>query len=157
MRVLSPQKLFFLKVTALLSIIRWYVIGLVALAQLIVSIFVINPRSEWKAALLDINFWIIIICTALTIAAGFAINNFYDSERDLINRPQRTLFERLVSKQIYFSILLWYKCTCFCFVACLFHGKPSSFTWFMQQDFGTTVIKLKKQLSSATLRQPYFL
>lgn len=102
MRALSAQKLFFLKVTALLSIIRWYAIGLVALAQVIVSIFVINPRSEWKSALLDVNLWIILVCTALTIAAGFAINNFYDSERDLINRPQRTLFERMVSKQFIF-------------------------------------------------------
>ena len=102
MRALSAQKLFFLKVTALLSIIRWYVIGLVALAQIIVSIFVINTRTEWKSAVSDINLWIILVCTALTIAAGFAINNFYDSERDLINRPQRTLFERLVSKRFIF-------------------------------------------------------
>ncbi|MCT4622825.1 MAG: geranylgeranylglycerol-phosphate geranylgeranyltransferase [Schleiferiaceae bacterium] len=102
MRVLSSQKLFFLKVVALLSIIRWYAIGIVAFAQLLVSIFVINNRNNWKMVVTDPNLWIIMVCTMLTIAAGFAINNFYDSDRDLVNRPQQTLFERIVSKRFIF-------------------------------------------------------
>ncbi len=102
MRVLSTQKLFFLKVMALLSIIRWYAIGLVAMAQLLVSVFVINTRHEWKAVLSDPYLWLILLSTVLTIAAGFAINNFYDAERDLVNRPEQTLFERIVSKRFIF-------------------------------------------------------
>ena len=102
MRVLSAQRLFLLKVTALLSIVRWYAIALVTFAQLLVSIFVINPKSQWKTVIADSNLWIIITCTFLTIAAGFAMNNFYDSDRDLVNRPKQTLFERVVSKRFIF-------------------------------------------------------
>ena len=102
MRVISSQRLFLLKVIALLSIIRWYAIGLVAFAQLLVSVFVLHSLSEWRLVIFDLHFWIIIICTVLTIAAGFAINNFYDLDRDLVNRPRQTLFERIISRRFIF-------------------------------------------------------
>ena len=34
----------------------------------------------------------------MTIASGYIINNFYDSEKDLINRPQKSKLDRLVSQ-----------------------------------------------------------
>lgn len=103
MRVLSSRKIFFLKITALLSIIRWQAIGLVGLAQFLVSVFVINNRSYWRVTLFDYRLWLIFAATLLTIAAGFAINSFYDQEKDLVNRPNQTLFERIISKQFIFQ------------------------------------------------------
>ncbi len=41
---------------------------------------------------------LIVLATALIISAGYIINSFYDLEKDLINRPEQTIFGRLVSK-----------------------------------------------------------
>jgi 4-hydroxybenzoate polyprenyltransferase len=44
----------------------------------------------------------------LTIASGYIINNFYDSQKDLINRPNKSMLDRLVSQKtklsVYFTI-----------------------------------------------------
>ena len=37
--------------------------------------------------------------SAFIIAGGYIINNFYDLEKDLINRPEKTLFGRVVSRR----------------------------------------------------------
>ena len=103
MRVLSSRKLLFLKITALMSIVRWQAIGLVGLAQFLVSVFVINSLPEWKTTLWDYRLWLLFASTILTVAAGFAMNSFYDQEKDFVNRPQQTLFERIISKQFIFQ------------------------------------------------------
>lgn len=39
----------------------------------------------------------LVLATAFSTAAGFIINNFYDAEKDRINRPQKYLLEPLIS------------------------------------------------------------
>ena len=39
-----------------------------------------------------------VAASAFIIAGGFIINSFYDLEKDLINQPHKTLFDRVVSK-----------------------------------------------------------
>jgi 4-hydroxybenzoate polyprenyltransferase len=38
------------------------------------------------------------------IASGYIINNFYDSEKDLINRPKKTMLDRFVSQRTKLSV-----------------------------------------------------
>jgi 4-hydroxybenzoate polyprenyltransferase len=40
----------------------------------------------------------LVLASSSTIAAGYIINNFYDSEKDLINRPNKSFLDRLVSQ-----------------------------------------------------------
>ena len=51
--------------------------------------------------------WLIVLATALSVAAGYIINAFFDQEKDLINRPEKTLLERHISAKtklgVYFS------------------------------------------------------
>ena len=98
MRVIKPGPLFIYKFFALLSIVRWQAILLVGIAQFLVSLFVINNRTNWYETITDYKLWLIWFATLFTVAAGFAINSFYDQEKDMVNRPQQTLFERAVSK-----------------------------------------------------------
>jgi 4-hydroxybenzoate polyprenyltransferase len=42
---------------------------------------------------------VIVLSSALVIAGGYIINNFYDSEKDLINKPRKTILERMVSQR----------------------------------------------------------
>ena len=102
----SEGRLTILKAIALLSQARWWNIALVALAQLITAVFVLNDSSHWKATLLDINLHIIGVSTALVVAGGFIINNFYDQEKDMINRPMQTAFEHMVSTPTALNIYL---------------------------------------------------
>lgn len=92
------QRIFFLKIIALLSIVRWYNILITAAAQYLTAIYVFTPGQKWKEVLWDIDIHLIALSTTLIIAAGYIINSFYDLEKDLVNRPEHTIFGRLVSK-----------------------------------------------------------
>ncbi len=72
---------------------------LVASAQYLASLYIIHDISEWKSVLLDPNLFFLALSSAFLIAAGYIINGFYDSEKDLINRPDVTLFNQIVSKK----------------------------------------------------------
>lgn len=98
MKTIKRRRLYLLKSIALLSQVRWYNIMLLASAQYITGIFVMNDPHQWKGTILDPSLHLVVFASLFVIAAGFIINNFYDREKDFINRPQQTLFERLVSK-----------------------------------------------------------
>jgi 4-hydroxybenzoate polyprenyltransferase len=44
-----------------------------------------------------------VIASALVIAGGYIINNFYDAEKDLINKPRKSMLDRLVSQRFKLS------------------------------------------------------
>src|SRR5690606_2292981 len=46
----------------------------------------------------DLHLFFIILSSALAIASGYLINNLYDSEKDLINRPNKSKLDKMVSK-----------------------------------------------------------
>lgn len=90
------------------SVVRGYNIPVIALAQYLSAIFILAPEKRALSVLLDINLFIIVLASSLTIASGYIINNFYDSKKDLINRPNKSKLDRLVSQktklQVYFTI-----------------------------------------------------
>ncbi len=46
----------------------------------------------------DLNLFFLVLASAATIAGGYIINSFYDSEKDLINKPNKTMLDGLVSQ-----------------------------------------------------------
>jgi 4-hydroxybenzoate polyprenyltransferase len=132
----SGQRLYLLKFIALLSLVRWYNVLLIVVAQYLASFLVMRPLVEWRSSVLDFRLHLIILASALVIAAGFLINSFYDQEKDLINRPQQTLFERLVSPrttlQLFFAFNFLAVAMAY-FVswrAALFYGAYAGALWF---------------------------
>lgn len=93
------QKHFFLKFFSLFSIVRGYNILVIALAQYLTSIYILAPNLPLRDVLLDPNLLMLVMASASAIAGGYIINNFYDSEKDLINRPHKTMLDKLVSQQ----------------------------------------------------------
>ncbi len=93
------NKLFFLKLLSLFSVVRGYNILIIVLAQYLTSIFILAPHIRLRNVLLDPNLFVIVLASAGVIAGGYIINSFYDKEKDLINRPQKTMLDRLVSQQ----------------------------------------------------------
>lgn len=102
------NKHLLLKIVGMFSVIRGYNIPIIALAQYLSAIFILAPEKRALSVLLDFNLFIIVIVSSLTIASGYIINNFYDSEKDLINRPNKSQLDRLVSQKtklkVYFTI-----------------------------------------------------
>jgi 4-hydroxybenzoate polyprenyltransferase len=101
-------KLVALKCISLFSVVRGYNIPIIVLAQYLSAIFILAPEKRALSVLLDFDLFIIVLASSLTIASGYIINNFYDSKKDLINRPNKSMLDRLVSQktklQVYFTL-----------------------------------------------------
>jgi len=93
------QKHFFLKFFSLFSIVRGYNVLAIVVAQYLTSIYILAPNLPAKEVLFDLNLFMLVLASASAIASGYIINSFYDSEKDLINRPRKTMLDRLVSQR----------------------------------------------------------
>tara|TARA_B110000444_G_scaffold261025_1_gene310557 strand:- start:3496 stop:4392 length:897 start_codon:yes stop_codon:yes gene_type:complete len=93
------QKYFFFKLFSLFSIVRGYNILIIIIAQYLTSIYILAPQLSIKEILFDFNLFMIVLASATAIASGYIINNFYDSEKDLINRPNKSILDRLVGRR----------------------------------------------------------
>ena len=90
------------------SVVRGYNIPIIALAQYLSAIFIFSLNERALDIILDVNLFILVVASCLSIASGYIINNFYDSKKDIINRPNKSKLDRLVSQktklQVYFTI-----------------------------------------------------
>lgn len=97
-----------MKFISLFSVVRGYNIPIIVIAQYLSAIFILAPEKRALAILLDFDLFIIVLASSLAIASGYIINNFYDSKKDLINRPTKSMLDRLVSQKtklsVYFSL-----------------------------------------------------
>jgi 4-hydroxybenzoate polyprenyltransferase len=107
--MLSTQnKLVIKKIISLFSVVRGYNISIIVLAQYLSAIFILAPEKSALHIVLDFKLFIVIFASSLCIASGYIINNFYDSKKDLINRPNKSMLDELVSQKtklyVYFSL-----------------------------------------------------
>lgn len=93
------RKLVLLKFFSLFSVVRGYNILFIIIAIYLTSIYIFAPQLPVREVLLDINLLMLVLASAVAIASGYIINNFYDSEKDLINRPRKTMLDRMVSQR----------------------------------------------------------
>ncbi|MEO8254089.1 MAG: geranylgeranylglycerol-phosphate geranylgeranyltransferase [Flavobacterium sp.] len=102
------SKLLALKIISLFSVVRGYNIPIIILAQYLSAIFILAPEIRAMDILLDFNLFLIVFASSISIASGYIINNFYDSKKDLINRPNKSMLDRLVSQStkltVYFTL-----------------------------------------------------
>ncbi len=105
----KPKKYpFYYKFLSLLSVVRGYNIAIIVLAQYLASIFIFSPKESLREVLLNLDLYFIVLATICVVASGYIINNFYDKDKDQINRPQKTKIDSIVSQQtklyIYFFL-----------------------------------------------------
>lgn len=98
------KKRLLLKILSLISVVRGYNILVLILAQYLTSTFILARDLPLKEVLFDPNLLFLVLATASVVAAGYIINNFYDSEKDLINRPHKTMLDRFVSQRTKLSV-----------------------------------------------------
>jgi 4-hydroxybenzoate polyprenyltransferase len=115
----KPQKhSFFYKFLSLLSVVRGYNIAIIVLAQYLAAIFIFSPDKSLKEVLFNLDLYFLVLATMCVIASGYIINNFYDVEKDSINKPIKTKIDSIVGQKtklkIYF--LLNFIGVCFAFL-----------------------------------------
>ena len=103
------QKQIMLKLFSMFVVVRGFNLALIVIAQYITAIFIMAPPSQsLSQILLDRSLFALILATVGAIASGYIINNFYDSEKDSINRPHKSTLEQYVSQNtkliLYFII-----------------------------------------------------
>lgn len=98
------NKLLIQKGFSLFSVLRGYNILVIAIAQYLTSIYILAPELPARQVLFDANLLMLVLASSVAIAGGYIINNFYDSEKDLINRPRKTMLDRLVSQRTKLSV-----------------------------------------------------
>ena len=139
------NKLLLMKIASLFSVIRGYNIPVIALAQYLSAIFILAPEKRALTVALDFNLFILVLASSLTIASGYIINSFYDSKKDLINRPNKSQLDRLVRQstklRVYFAINFFVATIAFfvSFRAVIFFSVYIFLIWFYSH-------KIKKQL-----------
>jgi 4-hydroxybenzoate polyprenyltransferase len=91
-------------------VVRGLNLAMIVVAQYITAIFIMSPSQSLSEVLLDRPLFALIVATVLSIASGYIVNNFYDAEKDSINRPQQVTIEKLVSQNtklmVYFILNL---------------------------------------------------
>tara|TARA_R110002012_G_scaffold312248_1_gene522738 strand:+ start:320267 stop:321172 length:906 start_codon:yes stop_codon:yes gene_type:complete len=92
------QKHILLKFFSLFSVIRGYNILIIIIAQYLTAIYILAHDRPLREVFFDLNLFMLVLASSATIAGGYIINSFYDSEKDLINRPYKSQLDRLVSQ-----------------------------------------------------------
>ncbi|WP_372756067.1 geranylgeranylglycerol-phosphate geranylgeranyltransferase [Mariniflexile sp.] len=92
------QKHILLKFFSMFSVVRGYNILIIVIAQYLASIYILAHDKPLRSVVLDLNLFMLVLASAATIAGGYIINNFYDSEKDLINRPIKSKLDKLVNQ-----------------------------------------------------------
>lgn len=92
------QKQLILKLFSMFVVVRGFNLAMIVVAQYVTAIFIMAPNQSLSEVLLDRTLFALILSSVAAIASGYIINNFYDSEKDRINRPQQVSVEKMVSQ-----------------------------------------------------------
>lgn len=94
------------KVVGLLSLTRAYNIALLATAQYFSCIFFFTEKAPDFSCVTDPHFFVLVVCTWMTVAGGYIINYFYDKNKDFVNHPHKSSLDGIVSQAVTLRIYL---------------------------------------------------
>ena len=135
MSLADNKKSILFKFLSIFSVVRIYNILLIVIAQYLTSIFILSEKN-FMDVILDLNLFLIILCSSISIASGYIINNFYDEKKDLINKPIKHKIDDVVknSTKLYFYFFLNLTVVFFAsmisFRAVIFFSVYIFFLWF---------------------------
>jgi len=130
------MKDIFYKFISLFSVIRLHNIFIIIIAQYFTSIFIISVDNSISSILFDLQLFLLILSSSIAIASGYIINNFYDYEKDLINKPIKSKIDKAVRKRtkltlyIILNFLCIYTSSLVSFKSVLFFSIYIFMIWF---------------------------
>ena len=90
-----------------LRLIRYKNLLIIILTQYLMRFSIIKPILEiyeFKLQFSELNFFFLVMATVLITAAGYVINDYFDTKTDLVNRPETVIVGRLLNRR--WAILL---------------------------------------------------
>ena len=135
MSPIYKQNSILFKFLSIFSVVRIYNILIIVLAQYLTSIFILSDKKLFDV-IFDLNLFLLILCSSLSIASGYIINNFYDQKKDVINKPIKTKIDDVVKKstKLYFYFILNFVVIFFASIislrAVIFFSVYIFFLWF---------------------------
>ena len=135
MSSIDKQKSILFKFLSIFSVVRIYNILIIVLAQYLTSIFILSDKKLFDV-IFDFNLFLLILCSSLSIASGYIINNFYDQKKDIINKPIKSKIDDVVKKstKLYFYFILNFVVIFFASIislrAVIFFSVYIFFLWF---------------------------
>ena len=135
MSLIYKQKSILFKFLSIFSVVRIYNILIIVLAQYLTSIFILSDKKPFDVVF-DFNLFLLILCSSLSIASGYIINNFYDQKKDVINKPIKSKIDDVVknSTKLYFYFFLNFVVIFFASIislrAIIFFSVYIFFLWF---------------------------
>ena len=84
------------------KLIRWKNLFLIAISQFLVKYALIEPFGVVNFTLNTFTFGLLVTATVLIAAAGNIINDIFDIETDIINKPTRVIVGRKISEKLAF-------------------------------------------------------
>ncbi len=88
--------------SAILRVVRIKNLVIVAATQYTMRFFIIQPLLHSKGMNLQLNelmFFLLVLATVLITAAGYVINDYFDTKTDLINRPNTVVVGKSISRR----------------------------------------------------------
>ena len=135
MSPVDKRKSILFKFLSIFSVVRIYNILIIVLAQYLTSIFILSDKKLFDV-IFDFNLFLLILCSSLSIASGYIINNFYDQKKDIINKPIKSKIDDVVKKstKLYFYFILNFVVIFFASIislrAVIFFSVYIFFLWF---------------------------
>ena len=135
MSSINKQKSILFKFLSIFSVVRIYNILFIVISQYLTSIFILSDKKPFDVVF-DFNLFLLILCSSLSIASGYIINNFYDQKKDVINKPIKSKIDDVVknSTKLYFYFFLNFVVIFFASIislrAIIFFSVYIFFLWF---------------------------
>lgn len=92
---------------SILRIIRYRNLIIVAATMYLMRFFILQPLLQQKGMdlkLSEVNFLLLTLATVFITAAGYVINDYFDTRTDLVNRPATVIVGRTISRRVAISL-----------------------------------------------------
>lgn len=86
-----------------LKLVRWINLLIVAGTLYIMRFFILKPLLEYAGFQLLFDEWhflLMVISAMCYTAAGYVINDYFDTQTDIMNRPERVIVGREISRRV---------------------------------------------------------
>ena len=87
---------------AILQLVRYKNLIIIALTQYAMRYLVVNPILQlngFELQLSEIHFLMLVLSAVFITAAGYVINDYFDTKTDMLNRPETVLIGKKISRR----------------------------------------------------------
>ena len=88
-------------ISAFLRLVRWPNLVMIAITQVLFYFSLIEPLYEKgiNSHFEKVHFLLLIIASVLIAAAGYIINDYFDLNIDQVNKPERTVIDKIIKRR----------------------------------------------------------